>query len=557
MDEQLPPAVDTVDQPRPGILHRRSSRRALLIGSATLAAGGAAIAVVSVAAQSGPEKKTSTVTNVASDGGAAATTAAPAAAKTAAALSSTPITDARKRAAHLLRRAGFGGSAAEIEAFSALSREEAASRLVDFEKIDNAALEKRIAAANLTLRYGPDARGQAIQDMQRWWLMRMAYTARPLEERMTFIWHGLLTSQVTKVGPQRSYWLVVQNELFRAHALGKYDDLVQAVAKDPAMMTYLDTVESTKEHPNENFPREVMELFTMGVGAYTEDDIRESSRAFTGWRLSAPDRPVIPANATEAQKKQIQLAAIAAYDPAYRFQARLHDDGQKTFLGKTGNWGGEDILKIIMEQPATGRFITTRLFREFAYDNPEPAVIDRLVKVWNSSGHDTREVVRSILTSDEFYSEKAYFAKVRSPIEMIVGVIRGLELESAFELASGGRGKGSGFYAGMDQVLFEPPNVAGWPGGTAWLSSSTFFARANFLDQVFFARGKSTIVPALKNAATPETLVDEAARRLIDSSLPDPSRSALVAHLTTIKDAQERAATAAYLLAGSPEFQLI
>jgi uncharacterized protein (DUF1800 family) len=470
------------------------------------------------------------------------------------------MADPLRRAGHLLRRAGFGGTPAQIEEFAMLSREESASRLVDFQEIDNTALDQRIAAANFVLQRGAEGanRGQAIQDMQRWWLTRMAYTARPLEERMTYIWHGLLTSQVSKVGPLRAHFLVTQNELFRAHALGTYDDLVQAVAKDPAMLVYLDTVESTAEHPNENFPRELMELFTMGVGNYTEDDVRESARAFTGWRLNDPERPRLPANASEADIQKARDQAIAAYVPAYRFDARLHDDGTKTFLGRTGTWNGEDIIRIIMEQPATGRFIVTRLFSEFAYDDPAPEVVDRLAKIWESSGHDTREVVRAILVSDEFYSEEAYRAKVRSPIELVVGLIRGLEIEFSFQNAGdGGRGGAhASYYAGMDQVLFEPPSVAGWPGGQTWLSSSTLFARLNFLDQVLFPRGQALRLAAVTPASSAAT-IDDVAGRLVDGNLADAARAELIAHLDTIRDPAERTATAAYLIAGSPEFQLI
>ena len=556
MDEQLPPVAPS-PPPSPSFLQRRSSRRALLIGTVTIAAGGTAAAVVGVAAQSGDSGKKATIPGVpageASTPAAAASAFAPALAS-----SAVVVSDARKRAAHLLRRAGFGGSAAEIDEFAKLDRATAVNRLVDFETVDNGNLDKLLAAANLTLRRTESGGGQVIQDMQRWWLLRMAYTARPLEERMTFIWHGLLTSQVSKVGPQRAYWLVVQNELFRKNALGKYDDLVQAVAKDPAMLTYLDTVDSTKEHANENFPRELMELFTMGVGNYTEADIRESARAFTGWRLSVPDLPKLPANATEAEKKKARDTLYATYNPEFRFQPRLHDEGPKTFLSQTGNWNGEDIIRIIMGQPATARFVTARLFGEFAYPGPEPAVIDRLVKTWDSSGHSTKEVVRAILMSDEFYSEKAYRAKVRGPIEVVAGAVRGLEMQTDYAMVGGGGGRGGNvFYAGMDQVLFEPPNVAGWPGGPTWLSSSTFFARVNVLDQMFFSRGRPVALPALKNATTADALVDDIAARLVDGDMAATSRAAITAHLNTIKDPAERAATAAYLVAGSPEFQLI
>jgi uncharacterized protein (DUF1800 family) len=374
---------------------------------------------------------------------------------------------------------------------------------------------------------------------------------------MTFIWHGLLTSQVSKVGPLRARLLVDQNELFRRMALSRYDDLVQAVSKDPAMMLYLDTVESTKEHPNENYARELMELFTMGLGNYTEEDVREASRAFTGWRITQPRiDPNALAGLTEAEREAARRRAAYEYDPAYQFVARQHDYGQKTFLGQTSGWDGTDIVRIIMQQPATGRFICTRLWEELAYPGVDGATLDRLVAVWDSKGHSVREVVRAILTSDAFYSERAYFAKVRSPIELVTGVVRGLEIDTPFEITQARGRQGGGFYTAMDQVLFEPPNVAGWPGGAAWLSSATWFARLNFLDQFFFPRGRALALPAI-GGATAEAAVDAIAARLVDGQLEGARRAAVIEHVATIRDAAERAATAAYLVAGSPEFQLI
>ncbi len=458
-----------------------------------------------------------------------------------------PIEDPKRRAAHLLRRAGFGGTRAQIEEFAALSREEAADRLLNYEAIDNTALDAMLAAANLNLVDSP-------RDLQRWWLLRMAFTARPLEERMTFIWHGLLTSQVSKIGGQRAKLMVIQNELYRANALPKYDTLIKAVSRDPAMLYYLDTVDSTKEHPNENYARELMELFTLGVGNYTEDDVRESARAFTGWRFTPPAKPPVDLNTvSKEERRQIEHGLIDEWEPQFVLARQKHDFGEKTFLGKTGSWDGDDIVNIIMEQPAAGRFICRRLFMEFAHLSPDEKTIDALLQVWDESGHDIRAIVRAILVSDEFYSERSYRAIVRSPVEFMVGALRGLEIR---ELATGSINERA--YRGMDQIVFEPPNVAGWPGGAAWLSSSTFFARVNFLDQFLFGlRGQPTALPALAGAATAEEVADRALEVLVDGNVPNESREALYAHARTIANAQERAATVAYLVLASPEYQLI
>jgi uncharacterized protein (DUF1800 family) len=467
---------------------------------------------------------------------------------------SRPIDDPKRWAAHLLRRAGWGGSLQQIEDVASLDREGAIDRLLDFETVDNAALDARIARESFNLSTpgrGPDGkRPPLIRDMQRWWLTRMAYTARPLEERMTYLWHGLLTSQVSQVGVQAAKQMVRQNELFRAHALGQYDALLQAVSKDAAMMLYLNTIESTKEHPNENYARELMELFSMGEGNYTEDDVRESARAFTGWRLTRPSRERPPEGLSEAERDEWLNQMWGAWEPEFRLEPRLHDTGTKTFLGKTGNFGGEEIVGIIMEQAATGRFITRRLFSDLAFRDPDEATIDRLVAVWNASEHSVREVVRAILVSDEFGSVRAYRSLVRSPVEFAVGAVRGLGIETNWQTIEQSA-------AGMDQRLFEPPSVAGWPGGEAWLSSGTFFGRVNFLDAFLFPRGRPIALPALEGQTTVEALVDTALGALVDGDIGEGARESLYAYAATVPAGPERAAAVAYLVLASPEYQLI
>ncbi len=528
-----------------GLARRRRTRRALLAGVAAVAAGGTA-AGVTVLARSGGQEAGAPGSTAGQRGDlpTAAPTPDP----------NRPIDDPLARAAHLLRRAGWGGSLPEIEAFAQLGRDEAVDRLLEFGAVDNASLDARIAkeAFNLTTpgRGLDGKRPPLIRDMQRWWLTRMAYTARPLEERMTYIWHGLLTSQVSQVGIQAAKQMVRQNELFRAHALGRYDDLLQAVSKDPAMMLYLNTIESTQAHPNENYARELMELFSMGEGNYTEEDVRESARAFTGWRLTRPARERPPEGLSERERDEWLNQMWAAWEPEFQLQPRLHDAGTKTFLGRTGNFGGEDIVRIIMEQPATGRFITRRLFSELAYRNPDEETVDRLVDVWDASGHSVREVVRAILLSDEFWSMRAYRSLVRSPVEFAVGAVRALGIETNWLTI-----EQSG--AGMDQRLFEPPSVAGWPGGETWLSSGTFFGRVNFLDAFLFPRGRPIAIPALEGQTTVQGMVDAALNALVDGNVAEASREALYAHAGTVPAGPERAATVAYLVLASPEYQLI
>jgi uncharacterized protein (DUF1800 family) len=366
---------------------------------------------------------------------------------------------------------------------------------------------------------------------------------------MTFIWHGLLTTQQSNIGGPRSKLIINQNELFRTNAVGQYDVLLKAIGKDPAMMIYLNTVESSAAHPNENYARELMELFSMGEGNYSEDDVREAARAFTGWRVSLPERRVPPPGLSDAERNEFINQAYANYEPVFELFPRQNDSGSKTVFGETGPWDGDDIVDLIMKQPATGRFIVRRLFSEFAYRAPSEATVERLVSVWDSSNHSVREVVRAILVSDEFYSRRAYRALVRCPIDFMVGAVRGLELETdylAIQQAA----------QAMDQRLYEPPNVAGWPGGELWLSSGSFFGRVNFLDSFLFQRNRPIAIPTLANLPA-EAMVDEALRRLVDDDISPESRESIYAYARTLSNPQERAAAVAYLVLASPEYQLI
>lgn len=521
--ESQPPELRT------SLMQRRSTRRALLGGAAAIAAAGTAVAVVGVAEQSSGSSGTK-ATTASNNGASSSLTATPTAD-----LTKQPIDDPKRRAAHLLRRAGFGGTLAEIEEFAKLGREEAADRLLNYATVDNAAVDSRLAALGIDLNAPRPA------EMMRWWLTRMVYTARPLEERMTYIWHGLLTSQVSKIGPQRAKLMIRQNELYRKMALPKYDDLVKAASRDPAMLIYLDGADSTKGHPNENYARELMELFTMGVGNYTEDDVRESARAFTGWRFTPP------------KKTGDKEFDIANWNPQFFLAPQQHDTGTKTFLGKTGNFDGDDIVDIIMGTKAAGEFICRRLFTEFANYNPTDESVAKLVGVWNNSNHDIKAIVRAILVSDEFYSEASYRAFVRSPVEFMVNAMRGLQLQPDLR-----RGIQDKSIQGMDQVLFEPPNVAGWPGGAAWLSSGTFFARTNFLDGLLFGRAKAPpAIPTLSGLNSAEEIADRVLAIFVDGNIPDASRQAIVQHASGVTNPAERAATVAYLVLGSPEYQLI
>src|SRR2546423_9141620 len=334
------------------------------------------------------------------------------------------------RAAHLVRRAGFGASSAELDRYAAMTTTAAIQSLLDYGQTSNPKLEAALPALDPSAGRG----AAAVAAIQGWWLQRMVETAHPLEEKMTLFWHGLLTSGLDKAGPAQMF---IQNQLFRKMALANFDDLLKAVSKDPAMMIYLDTETNRKGKPNENYARELMELFTTGIGHYTEDDVRESARAFTGWTLRGAG--------------QLRQTTESTFNP------RFFDNGQKTFMGKTGNFTGDDIVEMLVPLRATAERLSTRLFTFFAYPNPEPAIVQHLADTFQHSRYNVGAVVREIFTLDAFYSARAYRALVKSPAELVAAVLKSTAPDStAFTPATAGM-------APMGQVLFDPPNVAGRP----------------------------------------------------------------------------------------------
>jgi uncharacterized protein (DUF1800 family) len=415
----------------------------------------------------------------------------------------------RVRAAHLLRRAGFGATSAEVDRYAAMTSAMMTESVLNYQQTSNATLESQLPTLDLTSDKGPNAGA-----VQAWWLQRMVQTARPLEEKMTLFWHGLLTSGLDKAGPAQMY---TQNLLFRKMALANFDDLLKAVSKDPAMMVYLDTENNRKGKPNENYARELMELFTTGIGHYTEDDVRESARAFTGWTLSG--------------NKQQRYASTSTFMP------KLHDAGQKTFMGKTGNFTGDDIVDMLVPLRATAERLSTRLFSFFAYSNPEPEIVRHLADTFQQSHYNVGAVVREIFAMDAFYSPKAYRALIKSPAELAAQTLRatGSDLNAYVPAVTAS--------AAMGQLLFYPPNVAGWPAGTSWINSSTLLTRINFVNAA---------AQRMQPSAPIQTL-DPLVATLVDGNLSPTTRDGL--HAFAAAHPTDKAGLLFMVLA-TPEFQL-
>jgi uncharacterized protein (DUF1800 family) len=420
------------------------------------------------------------------------------------------LSNERIRVAHLLRRAGFGGTTSELDRYAAMGTTKATDALINYPAVSNAALESQLPAIDPAVARG----GATIAAIQGWWLQRMAQTARPLEEKMTLFWHGLLTSGLDKAGPAQMF---TQNQLYRKMALGNFDDLLKAVSKDPAMMVYLDTETNRKGKPNENYARELMELFTTGIGHYSENDVQESARAFTGWTLRG--------------SKQLRYATDSV------FVARLHDDGMKTFMGKSGNFTGDDIVEMLVSLRATAERLSTRLFTFFAYSNPEATIVQHLADVFQKSRYNVGAVVREIFTMDAFYSDKAYRALVKSPAELVAQALKAIGADAR------GYTQAATAMAPMGQVLFYPPNVAGWPAGTSWINSSTLLSRINFVNAA----------SQRMRASLPMLPADQLMSTLVDGNVSSTTRDGIHAYVQQHPGDQ---AGLLFMVLSTPEFQL-
>ena len=382
---------------------------------------------------------------------------------------------------HLLNRTGFSATPAEIDAYAGLTREQAVDRLLAGAGRPAATPPPAWATGFESPRrfrgLSTEERKLAVREifrkafeLQSWWLTEMLTTASPLNERMTLFWHNHFVSSVRKVrSPQLMYR---QNVLLRQHAFGNFGEMLRAVARDPAMVVYLDSASNRKGQPNENFAREVMELFTLGEGNYTERDIKEAARAFTGWSIN-----------------------IDTGD--FMFRPVLHDDGTKTVLGRTGNLDGDEVLELLLAQPQTAELIVTKLWREFVSLQPDPAEVRRIARLFRESGYDIKAALRALLVSDAFFAPQHRAALIKSPVDIVVGTLR------QFQFTTGDVMPFVVTTSQLGQVLFAPPNVKGWAGGEAWINSTTLLARKTFLERLFRTEELRPMLAAAMNGGNP------------------------------------------------------
>jgi uncharacterized protein (DUF1800 family) len=386
-------------------------------------------------------------------------------------------------AAHLMNRAGFGSTPAAVADLHRIGLQRAVSWLVDYEHVadptpapDWAQPDPKRAATRDAIRNAADpetrkmlqeAENQDIDsqmaDLRYWWLRRMALGPRPFQEKMTLFWHGHFATSFEKV--RNPYLLWLQNDTQRQNATGNFSQLLSAMAEDPAMLIYLDGAQSHKGHPNENFAREVMELFTLGEGHYTEQDIQQAAKAYTGWGLSK-DRT------------------------SYEYHRGNHDDGPKTVFGQTGNFSGEDVLNLICAQPQCATFICQRIWRFFAQDDPPAPIVEALAAEFQKNNLDIKHLMRVVFTSQEFYAPVVIRSQVKSPVQWLIASAHQLEAPLPTEPMS------LVVLRQLGQELFHPPNVKGWDGGIAWISTNNLLDRYNYAAAL--VEGDRVHIPSLQ-----------------------------------------------------------
>jgi uncharacterized protein (DUF1800 family) len=347
------------------------------------------------------------------------------------------------RTSHLLRRASFGATWPDLRQAIADGPAKTVERLLTGKTgggKEQDAFYREAASTGASL--ASDA-----ENLPGWWLYVMLHTPHPVLEKITLFWHGHFATSAVKV--DKASLMLDQNQMLRRHALSPFAPLVGGIAKDPAMLLWLDSATNKKHKPNENFAREVMELFCLGLGNYTERDIKQAARAFTGWEVR---------------------------HGKFVFNPYQHDEGSKTVLGQTGNWGGEDVLRILLEQPAAGRFLAGKMYRYLVSETaaPPPKLLEPLAIGYREHNYDTAWLVRTIVSSNFFYSPHAIGQRVKAPVEMVVSLVRALEgTANAEALADDLRRLGQG--------VFYPPNVKGWDGGAEWINSATLLSRVNLV----------------------------------------------------------------------------
>jgi len=458
--------------------------------------------------------------------------------------------------AHLMRRAGFGANRDELERYAAKGYEATVEELLHPENappaLDDEDLLGRYHAGIYSLMLLPSA--------QTYYVHRMVHTTRPLEEKLGLFWHGIFATGYTKLNQPKQ--ILRQIDMFRRYGLGSFHTLLIQLAKDPAMIFWLDNKDNHRYEPNENWGRELLELFSMGVGNYTEQDVFEASRAFTGWTMRN-------ANLHTARVAQDSVEPYARLDWQFEYNDEDHDDSDKTFLGHTGNFNGQDIVDIVCRQEATARFLCRHLYNFFVADEPQvpawetvpprdPKAIQTMMDTYFQTNYDIRSVLRVMFNSDFF--KEAAFQKIKSPAELVAGTVRMAGTDPLPQVNDVAIAGAAGV---MGQELLDPPSVEGWHTGVEWLNTGSLVSRINFASNQFVdveKAGVRAIIDRVKAAkpSSPEELVELCLGFMGPVSVNDKTRSEMneQAGSAGALDSTEKIVGLFQLIVAAREFQL-
>jgi len=475
---------------------------------------------------------------------------------------------------HLLRRAGFGARPDELDVYGQMSVDEIVDSLVNFESQTDDVDRKMGKPGYVgTTTRGIFSPSSNITDARQRWLFRLVHSDRPLQEKMALFWHNHFATGYTKIAGtfgaiEGTRYMAAkasedagqvrgQIELFRDMALGNFRDLLTAVAKDTAMLVWLDGRTNFKAKPQENFAREIMELFTMGVGNYTEPDVYAGARVFTGWNLQRPGL------ATDGSQHYEFIYNAAQHDTdAKTFSFPIYPDGGRTIPARSaasGQQDGVDLIAALAANPNTGRYLAKKLFRFFVseFREPDESFVTRIAGVYSSSKYDMRIVMREVLLSAEFWNARSYWARYAWPVEYVVRALKdvgwiGFSVDTALTPL-----------ANMGQTLFDPPDVSGWDAGQTWFSSGSMLARMNFASTLAANQRFNLATSSKAFNQSPQTFLSYITGQIATAPTESSVTSELMNYLTTTgtwtgSDAQLQAKGSGlvHLIAGCPEYQL-
>ena len=462
--------------------------------------------------------------------------------------------------AHLLRRAGFGGTDSELRHFSSIEYEDAVDALID--AVDTTSLPddliRRYHVDQSDLRTGASSGSN--------WMYKMVTTDAPFIEKVALLWHRVFATAQTKLIQGKV--MTTQIEMFREYGLGSFREILIQLSKNPAMIFFLDNQDNHKDSVNENYGREILELFSMGAGNYTEEDIRECSRAFTGWTVENTDYMAL-----KMRNNTMRPYGYIAWQ--FKYDESDHDSGEKSFLGATGNFTGEDVIDLICEQPATAAFIARHLYHYFVADEhpvpqwphippKDPVAIKVMTDAYFESGYNIKAMLRALFLSDSFTSASARNARVKSPAELVVGTLR---LVSGYDWPTSDVYKATAACGFMGQNLLAPPSVEGWMGGRDWISTGSMVQRVNFASGVvgdLRNPGVQDLVETIKtsvgNEVSSESLIEACLLHMGHLEVSDETRSGLLEFASgdaTESDVDSLIVSILQLIVATREFQFV